>query len=129
LYTNRGVQGFRAPADDVALRARDSWRDLERRPLPGRPNDPALDRSLSLAAALALATIAWELWRNREPTDAGLALARFGDIPATVRFEEDRVRVRLPLGKRFHDLKDAGLLDDVPRVPWLGFRPVVFSGG
>jgi hypothetical protein len=43
-----------------------------------------------------------------------------------VRFDDDRVRVRLPLGKRFRDLKEAGFLEDA-RVPWLRFRPVVFS--
>jgi hypothetical protein len=129
LFTNGNVVASRPPADDVMLRARGSWRELERRPLPGRPQNPALDRALALAAALSLATIAWELWRQAEPTDAALALARFGDLEGTVHFDGDRVRVRLPLGKRFHDLRSAGFLDDVPRVPWLGFRPVVFAGG
>jgi hypothetical protein len=69
------------------------------------------------------------LWRTRERTDPLLALERFGDLDAVVRFDEDRVRVRLPLGKRFRDLKETGLLEDIPAVSWLGFRRVVFSGG
>jgi hypothetical protein len=46
-----------------------------------------------------------------------------------VRFDPDRVRVRLPLGKRYLDLKEAGLLEDIPCVPWLDYRTVVFAGG
>jgi hypothetical protein len=129
LFTNGHVPAFALPADDAAPRAREAWGELERRPLPGRPADPALDRCLALATALALGTIAWELWRKREPTGAALALARFGDLEGAVRFEDDRVRVRVPLGQRFRDLKQGGFLDDVPRVPWLGFRSVVYSGG
>jgi hypothetical protein len=129
LFANRRLPAFVPPSGDAAVRARDTWLALFRRPVPGHPADPALDRSLALAAALALGTIAWELWRTREPTDPHLALQRFGDIEGTVRFEPHQVRVRLPLGKRFRDLQAAGFLDDVPRVPWLGFRPVVFSGG
>jgi hypothetical protein len=128
LFTN----GHDAPLivlDETAARARDTWGELERRPLGGHDADPALDRSVSLAAALALGTIAWELWRMREPTSPLLALQRFGDLEATVRFERHQIRVRLPLGKRFKDLERAGFLADVQRVPWLENRPVVFSGG
>lgn len=78
---------------------------------------------------MSLSTIAWELWREREPTDSLLALERFGDLEGTVRFDAATVRVRLPLGKRFRDLERAGLLEDVPQVPWLDGRTVVFSGG
>jgi len=129
LYSNRPVQRILPPPESAAERARESWRAFERRPLPGRPPDPALDRALSLAAALALGTMAWELWRTRESTDPLLALERFGDLDGSVRFEPHRVRVRLPMGKRFRDLKDAGLLEDIPRVPWLDFRTLVFAGG
>jgi len=129
LYSNRPVQRIVPPPDDLASCARETWRAFEDRPLPGRPAERAFDRSLSLAASLALGTIAWELWRTRESTDALLALGRFGDIDATVRFDEHRVRVRLPLGRRYRDLKDAGLLEDVPRVPWLDYRTLVFAGG
>ena len=90
---------------------------------------PALSRSLLLAAGLGLGTLAWTLWREREPTDPLLALERFADLSARVSFEPHRVRVRLPLGPRHADLSAHGLLADVPGVPWLGGRVVEFSGG
>ena len=90
---------------------------------------PALGRSLLLAAGLGLGTLAWTLWREREPTDPLLALERFADLSARVSFEPDRVRVRLPLGPRHSDLSAHGLLADVPGVPWFGGRVVEFSGG
>lgn len=129
LFTNGRAAAFVPPSETVAARAREVWLAFGRRPLPGRPPEPSLERALTLAAAVALGTISWELWRKREPTDPLLALERFSDLEGTVRFEERRVRVRLPLGKRYRDLKEAGFLEDVPRVPWLGFRPVVFAGG
>jgi hypothetical protein len=90
---------------------------------------PILGRSLLLAAGLALGTLAWTLWREREPTDPLLALERFADLNARVSFEPRRVRVRLPLGPRHADLSAHGLLTDVPGVPWFGGRTVEFSGG
>jgi hypothetical protein len=90
---------------------------------------PALGRSLLLAAGLGLGTLAWILWREREPTDPLLPLERFADLSARVSFEPDRVGVRLPLGARHSDLSVHGLLADVPDVPWLGDRVVEFSGG
>ena len=96
----------------------------------GEPSAASLRSTWSeLVKALALGTIAWELWRAREPTSPRLALERFADFEGTVRFEERQVRVRLPLGKRHRDLEAAGFLADVPRVPWLDYRSVVFSGG
>jgi hypothetical protein len=89
----------------------------------------ALRRSMTLAAALGLGTIAWMLWRDREATDPLLALERFGDLGATVRFDERRVLVRLPLGRRHRDLFEHGLLADVRGVPWLGGRVLELSGG
>ena len=90
---------------------------------------PALGRSLLLAAGLGLGTLAWTLWREREPTDPLLALERFADLSARVSFEPHRVRVRLPLGPRHSDLSAHGLLADVHSVPWFGGRVVEFSGG
>jgi len=90
---------------------------------------PALGRSLLLAAGLGLGTLAWTLWREREPSDPLLALERFADLSARVSFEPHRVRVRLPLGPRHSDLSAHGLLADVHGVPWLGDRVVEFSGG
>jgi hypothetical protein len=90
---------------------------------------PALGRSLLLAAGLGLGTLAWTLWRQREPTDPLLTLERFADLSAWVSVEPSRVRVRLPLGPRHADLSEHGLLADVRGVPWLGDRVVEFSGG
>ena len=90
---------------------------------------PALGRSLLLAAGLGLGTLAWTLWREREPVDPLLALERFADLSARVSFEPHRVRVRLPLGPRHADLSAHGLLADVRGVPWFGGRVVEFSGG
>jgi hypothetical protein len=95
-------------------------------PLAG---DRALGRSLLLAAGLGLGTLAWTLWREREPTDPLLALERFADLSARVSVEPERVRVGLPLGPRHSDLSAHGLLADVPGVPWFGGRVVEFSGG
>ncbi len=91
--------------------------------------DDRLERGLTAAAGCGLATLAWTLWREREAVSPQLALLRFGDLGAAVRFERDAVRVRLPLGRRFQDLDRAGLLADVPRVPWFAGRTLVFSGG
>ncbi|HWS89090.1 MAG TPA: hypothetical protein VN282_19115 [Pyrinomonadaceae bacterium] len=106
------------------------WRALfvERASLaPAR--DTRLEQSLTLAAALALGTIAWTLWRGREFATPLLAVERFGDLGARVRFTERHVRVRLPLGRRRSDLEAAGLLSDVGGVPWFGGRSVEFTGG
>ena len=99
-----------------------------RNPVP-LATDPALRRSLTLAAGVALATVAWTLWRDREATDPLLALERFGDLSGWVRFTDDRVRVRLPLGRRHADLLEHGLLADVHGVPWLAGRVLELSGG
>ncbi|MFJ6997946.1 hypothetical protein [Streptomyces sp. NPDC003090] len=89
----------------------------------------AAERTATLAALLGLSTIAWTLWRDRETPDPLLALHRFADLEATVRFDRDAVRVRVPLGRRHTDLLRGGLLADVPDVPWLGGRPLTFTGG
>ena len=100
----------------------------ERAAVPLAPS-PALGRSLLLAAGLGLGTLAWTLWREREPTDPMLVLERFADLSARVSVEPHRVRVRLPLGPRHSDLFAHGLLADVRGVPWFGGRVVEFSGG
>ena len=91
--------------------------------------DPALDRHLTLAASIALATVAWELWREREPTAPHVALERFRDLEARVYYSRDSVRVGLPLGRRSYDLRDHHLIDDVDDVPWLDGRTVTFGSG
>jgi hypothetical protein len=88
-----------------------------------------LQRTVTLAAGIGLATIAWQLWRNREPTEATLAAERFGDLSAVVTHTPDEVRVRLPLGRRHADLDRCGLLADVPGACWLSGRTLRFSGG
>lgn len=97
------------------------------RPSVPLADDKRLDRHLALAASTALGTLAWELWRTREPTSPLLALERFRDFEALVTWKRDEVRVSLPLGKRFLDLRDHGLLDDVSDVPWFNGRTLVFS--
>jgi hypothetical protein len=88
----------------------------------------AFERSLALAAGVALGTIAWELWRKREPVAPHLALERFSDLDALVCYGERAVTVRLPLGRRFQDLNEHGFLNDVSGVPWLRGRTLRFSG-
>ncbi|MEU1802864.1 hypothetical protein [Streptomyces sp. NPDC019937] len=100
----------------------------ERRAVPLSP-DSGLEHTVTLAAALGLSTIAWTLWRDRETPDPLLALHRFADLEATVRFEPAAVRVRVPMGRRHADLLRGGLLADVPDVVWLGGRTLTFSAG
>ncbi|MEV6131855.1 hypothetical protein AB0M05_34580 [Streptomyces violaceusniger] len=100
----------------------------ERRAVP-LAQDGGLERTVTLAAALGLSTIAWTLWRERETPDPLLALDRFADLEATVRFEAAAVRVRVPMGRRHADLLRGGLLADVPDVAWLGGRTLTFSAG
>jgi hypothetical protein len=87
------------------------------------------DRSLTLAAGLALATIAWTLWHERGATHPALVLERFCDLGARVRFDDTSVRITLPLGRRHSELRAGGLLDTVRDVPWLGGRSLEFGGG
>jgi hypothetical protein len=77
-----------------------------------------LERSLDLAAGVALGMLAWDLWREREETDATLALRRLGDLDARVRSEPGRLRVTIPLGQRHRDLSRAGALGTI-ELPWL----------
>jgi hypothetical protein len=99
-----------------------------RRAVPLAPGTGFL-RIIALVAALGLGTLAWLLWRHREPPDPQLALTRLGDLSATVRFDLDEVGVRLPLGRRFEDLRDRGLLGDVRDAVWLDGRILTFTGG
>jgi hypothetical protein len=98
---------------------------------PGLPvgSEAGVERSLALAAALALGTIGWTLWREREAVTPLLALHRFADLDARVSFRPDRVQVHLPLGRRFMDLKQGGLLEDIADVPWFDGRPLLFAQG
>ncbi len=116
-----------ADADETAAIV---WRTLGAdRPTAILAPHSDLDRTLTLAAALALGRIAWELWREREPIDPLLTLSRFASLSGRVQFQEDQVRVTLPMGRRSWDLGEHRLLDDVPNLPWLGGRTVVFHVG
>ena len=109
--------------DEVVRHLAGAW---SARPLVA---DSPLARGMTLATAVALGTIAWTLWKDRESPDPLLALERFGDLSARVRIEADRVQVRLPLGRRSADLREHGFLTTIPHVPWLAGRFVEFTGG
>jgi hypothetical protein len=102
--------------------------------LRGRPALPlaaerALERSLTLAAGAGLAALALTLWGGREPTDPVLAIERLASLSAVVRDDGERLRVTVPLGARYFDLREHGLLGVVPGPPWLGERAVEIVGG
>ncbi len=116
--------------DEVFELAEESWVALavERPAIPRRSGD-FFERSLTLAASLALGTIAWELWRNLESTAPALTLSRFHDLQARVRVDSDRVSILLPRGRRFTDLREHGLLQDVATIPWFAGRLLSFGLG
>ena len=97
------------------------------RPAITLARDSALDRHLTHAAAVALGTIAWDLWKEREQTAPHVALERFADLHTRVDYSDDLVTVNLPLGKRFLDLRDHRMLEDVHDVPWLNGRKLIFT--
>jgi hypothetical protein len=86
-----------------------------------------LDRTVTLAAGVGLAQMAYTLWHEREPTSAVLAFERFHDLEARVQVDAERVRVRPALGRRFLDLREHGLLKDIAGVPWWDGRPIEFA--
>lgn len=88
----------------------------------------AFERSMALSVMMCLATIAWELWRDQQPTDALIALQRLQDLDGKIIFHPESVIVRPALGRRYLDLQAQGFFREIPRVPWLGGRPLVFSG-
>ena len=114
--------------DERCEQAAASWNAiLAERPALPRGTEMAGERSLALAASLALGSIAWTLWHDREAVHPLLAIERFHDFDARVNVNARAVHVLLPLGKRFWHLRDEGLLSDVPEVPWLGSRVVHFG--
>jgi hypothetical protein len=134
VWTNDpAVPGLARQAAGLAVAeegARRLWQALGvERPILPAATDPAFDRHLTLAAGVALGTLAWTLWREREPVDPILALERFGDLDARVRFREHSVHVVLPLGRRHHDLFEHRLLEPVRDAVWLGGRVLEFGGG
>jgi hypothetical protein len=85
----------------------------DHRAFPGR-TVPDLERVLRAVVGTALGSLALELWG--EDADALLALTRLRGLEARVEVG-DRVRVGLPRGQRWLDLRRVGLLDTWP-VPW-----------
>jgi hypothetical protein len=92
-------------------------------------DQPALERSFTLAAGAALASIAWTLWGANDLADPLLTLERLASLDAVVDGGAERVRVVLALGARYFALRQQGLLGEVPLVPWLGGRSVEITGG
>jgi hypothetical protein len=99
-----------------------------RRALP-LTSQAVLERSFTLAAWAALASIGWTMWGANEPTDPLLTLRRLASLDALVHDEESQVRVVVPLGARYFTLHEYGLLGEVASVPWLGGRSVEIVGG
>jgi hypothetical protein len=110
--------------------AADLWQQLAlTRPAVVRARSPELDRSVTLAAAVAGGIIAWELSRSGRPISPQKVIPRYCDLDARVRFDPAAVVVSLPLGRRHQELGEAGLLAPVNGIPWFGGRRVEFSGG
>jgi hypothetical protein len=90
---------------------------------------PLLERSLTLAAAIALGMISWKLWRSRGRTTPQQALERYADLEGRIHFDDASIHVNLPLGRRHQELRENGLLSPVAGIPWFGRRRVEFGGG
>jgi hypothetical protein len=124
------VVGAARKIPDACGEAADLWQQLTlTRPAVVRARSPELDRSVTLAAAVAIGIIAWELSRKGRPIGPQKVILRYCDLDARVRFDPAAVVVSLPLGRRHQELGEAGLLAPVSGVPWLGGRRVEFSGG
>ena len=75
------------------------WQSLAvERPSALLANAPAFDCHITMAASVALAAIAWKLWRGREQTAPHLALERFGDLDARVYYFDGRCARELAAG-------------------------------
>lgn len=91
-----------------------------------------LNRSLTLAAALGLGTLSWELWgpsgnARSTPPEPLMALDTFENMEALVRFNQETIRVHLPLGQRYFGLEAHRMLSSISGVPWLPNRTVEFA--
>jgi hypothetical protein len=94
-----------------------------------RASSPELNRSLTLAASVALGMISWKLWRGRGRTTPQQVVERYSDLEGRIRFDASSVHVDLPLGRRHQELRENGFLAPVLNVPWFGDRSVEFGGG
>jgi hypothetical protein len=132
------LRGALSRAEDDARTAGAVWTALTAGPPPVAA--PAVDdmvdalaRWSALTTGFALADIGWAL-AQRDPgawgdPDPLLVRDRFADFSGTLDVTEDTATVILPLGRRFADLRDAGLLDSVRDVPWWPGRAIAFRGG
>lgn len=101
---------------------------IAQRPVvPGR-DGLDIERAALLSASTGLGMLAWTLWRDREAVDPLLALDRLGDLDGSARFTDAAVAIRPAIGRRYLDLREHKVLDDIPGVPWLGGRTVTFVG-
>ena len=92
-------------------------------------SSPELERSLTLAASVALGMISWKLWRSRGRTTPQQVLDRYADLEGRIHFDDASIHVNLPLGRRHQELRENGFLSTVAGIPWLGSRRVQFGGG
>ena len=110
--------------------AAEVWSELgAARPAIAYKRSTRFEQTLTTIVSAAFGEIANSLWSHREVAFPVLMLERFADFDGTVRFEEDRLIVRLPWGQRYDDLESHGWLEDVKNIPWLGGRYVTFCRG
>lgn len=115
LWTNDGGAAERhaslaALVTDASELAGEALAALRARPAVPRSERDVLDRIATHAASLALADLAWNLFRARETPTPMLAIERFASLDAHVTPGEDRIEVRVPLGRRHADLLAHGYL-------------------
>lgn len=116
--------------DATTSEAQTLWQTLAvSRPGVVNTYSSAFERSLTLAASVALGTISWQLWQTCGPTSPQQTLEGYDDFDAHVRFGPNSVVVCLPLGRRRSALYEAGLLASISDIPWFGDRRVEYEGG
>ena len=116
-------------------RARAGWRSLHDTVLPVPPEARelgSLRSALAIVAGFALSEIGLALlrrdagsWADPDPL---LVRERYASLSGEIVVEDARVSVILPLGRRFIDLRDAGLLATQSSVPWWPGRRIEFTG-
>jgi hypothetical protein len=101
---------------------------LHARPAASPREAAQLEHCAALAAATGLGSMAWILWRDREPVHPLLALDRFANLDGTAHTHDGIVEIRPAFGRRYLDLQKHGLLADIPAPAWLDARRIVFAG-
>ncbi|MEW8029099.1 MAG: hypothetical protein AB2809_18015 [Candidatus Thiodiazotropha sp.] len=92
-----------------------------------------MNELITLLAGFALSDMGWALYLHdpaswKEP-DPMLVKKRFADLSGWLEVSATQVTVALPLGRRFTDLRNAGLLDTVCSLPGWPGRDIAFRGG